>query len=115
MGMPRGSRWKRLAIFSDEVNSHNASLVGRVLRAHRIEIEWWSRPIRPTLSTADRPVYKSVEWLMVRRGDWPLAFVLAKYCGVTLATQVGLANGYGGAVATDQHKKTKRGKPVKQS
>lgn len=24
------------------------------------------------------------KWLMVRRGDWPLAYVLAKSCGVAL-------------------------------
>lgn len=84
MGMPKGSRWKRLAIFSDEVNSDNAPLLGRILQAHWIEIEWWSRPIRPTLATCDRPVYKTVDWLMVPRGDWPFAYVLAKDIGVCL-------------------------------
>lgn len=85
MGMPRGSKWKRLAVFSDEMNADNAPVVSSVLRAHGIETEWWSRKLRnENHGLTMRPVYRTVDWLMVRRGDWPLAYVLAKECGVSL-------------------------------
>jgi hypothetical protein len=92
--MPRGSYWKRLAVFSDEVNQEHAPDVARVLRAERIEMEWWHRSV-PTgqgkgralcvvdnLGREGHPL--SEEWLMVRRGDWPMAFVIAKHFGVSL-------------------------------
>lgn len=90
MGMPKGSRWKRLAVFSDMVNIASAPVVARVLRAHRIEIEWWNRTVvsksergtAPQLGRDEHPLAE--EWLMVRRGDWPLAYVLAKDIGVNM-------------------------------
>lgn len=93
MGMPRGSKWKRLAIFSDEVNPGNAPEATHLLWANRIEYEMWKRTVPATHYThtrtgpqavgrADHPL--SEEWLMVRRGDWPMAFVLVKELGVSL-------------------------------
>lgn len=94
MGMPRGSRWKRLAVFSDLVNPEIAPDVWHLLWANRIEIEWWRRSVqrgkgpRPSrnpinnLMRDDHP--HGEEWLMVRRGDWPMAFVLVKALGVSL-------------------------------
>lgn len=93
MGMPRGSRWKRLAVFSDEINNTKAEDVSHMLWANRMEYEWWERtipatengPIRTgpqTLGRAYHPLNEA--WLMVRRGDWPMAFVLAKDIGVSL-------------------------------
>lgn len=94
MGMPRGSRWKRLAVFSDEVNQAHAPALSQVLRANQIELEWWHRSaprgkgkgrclcVVDNLMRDGHPL--SEEWLMVRRGDWPMAFVLAKDMGVRL-------------------------------
>ena len=93
MGMPKGSKWKRLAIFSDEVNSGIAPDVSHLLWANKIEYEWWKRTIPATryapirtgphaMGRADHPLNE--EWLMVRRGDCPMAFVLAKARGVAL-------------------------------
>lgn len=94
MGMPRGSRWKRLAVFSSEINSDKAAIAAHVLRSGGIDVEWWTRTIksRTHRGTATNPVNnlgrdlhpKSEEWLMVRRGDWPMAFVLVKDYGVYL-------------------------------
>lgn len=94
MGMPRGSKWKRLAVFNDTANSDKAPVLCSVLRAHQVDIEWWSRTIASTYGpgTARNPIDNlcrdrhplNEEWLMVRRGDWPLAYVLAKSCGVAL-------------------------------
>lgn len=92
MGMPRGSRWKRLAVFNDEMNSDKAPALCAELRARHIEIEWWERTISAVYGpgTARNPISNlcrdrsDVSWLMVRRGDWPLAFVLAKDMGVRL-------------------------------
>ena len=93
MGMPRGSKWKRLAIFSDNVNSDIAPALCAQLRMHRVETEWWQRTIPADHCKAVRcgpqqigrdwhPLNES--WLMVRRGDWPLAYVLAKDYGTVL-------------------------------
>ncbi len=93
MGMPRGSRWKRLAIFSDAINADAAPRIEEVLWSERIETEWWARTIPATKNGAVRcgpqamgrdyhPL--SETWLMVRRGDWPVAFVVAKQLGVSL-------------------------------
>lgn len=92
MGMPRGSKWKRLAIFSDVVNTEYSQGLFPVLRAHGIEIEWWNRTVargqgqyhaRNPIDNLGRDASPTSEsWLMVRRGDWPLAYVLAKDCGV---------------------------------
>lgn len=93
MGMPRGSKWKRLAVFSDLVNRGNAPEASHLLWANRIDYEWWKRTIPATehmpirtgpqaMGRADHPL--SEEWLMVRRGDWPMAFVLVKELGVSL-------------------------------
>lgn len=94
MGMPRGSRWKRLAVFSDEVNNEHGEVVCNVLRAKSIEYEWWQRTVKRGQGThhARNPINNlmrdaspiSEHWLMVHRGDWPLAFVLAKDRGVSL-------------------------------
>ncbi len=94
MGMPRGSRWKRLAVFSDEVNQEHAPELARVLHGRRIEMEWWHRSVPRgqgkgrALCVVDNLMRdghpQSEEWLMVRRGDWPIAFVLAKNLGMTL-------------------------------
>lgn len=94
MGMPRGSRWKRLAIFTYETNSDKAPALCAELRARHIEIEWWQRTITSVYGngTATNPVNNlgrdlhplDEQWLMVRRGDWPLSFVIAKDMGVRL-------------------------------
>lgn len=95
MGMPRGSRWKRLAVFSDLVNEGDkAAIASRVLRAKGLDVEWWHRTVPRGKGThpARNPIDNlmrdespiSEEWLMVRRGDWPLAFVLVKDYGVSL-------------------------------
>ena len=92
MGMPRGSKWKRLAVFSSAVNADYNEAIWPIFRAHKIEIEWWERtvkrgggkyPARNPIDNLGRDASPTSEsWLMVRRGDWPLAFVLAKDCGV---------------------------------
>lgn len=94
MGMPRGSKWKRLAVFNDQVNIKHAPDVSRVLHAYRIDMEWWHRSaargggkgralcVVDNLMQEGHPL--SEEWLMVRSGDWPMAFVLAKHLGVSL-------------------------------
>ncbi len=92
MGMRKGSKWKRLAIFSDAVNSDDAGRVAEVLRASSLEIEWRRltipatryevRPQEQRLGRAPHPL--SEEWLFVRRGDYPLAFVIVKSLGVSL-------------------------------
>ncbi len=94
MGMPRGSRWKRLAVFSDEVNNETAPRLCEVLRSERIETEWWQRtvtrgkgkyPARNPVDNLGRDAGPTSEsWLMVRYGDWPMAFVIAKTLGVSL-------------------------------
>ncbi len=94
MGMPKGSSWKRLAIFSDEVNNEFAPRLCEVLRSERFEVEWWERtvsrgkgkiPARNPINNVMRDVNPINEsWLMVRRGDWPMAFVIAKRMGVIL-------------------------------
>lgn len=94
MGMPRGSKWKRLAVFSDVINSDKATIAARVLRAKGLDVEWWHRtvPRGCGVRSARNPIDNlmrdespiSEEWLMVRRGDWPLAFVLVKDYGVSL-------------------------------
>lgn len=95
MGMPKGTRWKRLAVFSDAINNQHAPHMAHVLWANRIETEWWKRSVPRgegnghharcvvnNLGREDHPL--SEEWLMVRCGDWPMAFVLAKSVGVSL-------------------------------
>lgn len=94
MGMPRGSKWKRLAVFSDAINQEHAPDIARVLRANRIEMEWWHRSaprgqgkgdalcVVDNLMREGHPL--SEDWLMVRRGDWPMAFVLAAHLGLSL-------------------------------
>jgi hypothetical protein len=94
MGMPRGSKWKRLAVFTDEVNSDIAPRLSEVLRSERFDVEWWQRTV--TRGKGPRPARNPVgnlmrdespvgeHWLMVRRGDWPMAFVIAKHLGVSL-------------------------------
>lgn len=91
MGMPRGSRWKRLAVFSEDVNADDRVLaLSHVLRAHQIETEWWKRTVPSMGSRGTAPQLcrdhhpKAEEWLMVRVGDWPLAYVLAKDLGISL-------------------------------
>ena len=94
MGMPKGSNWKRLAIFSDVSNNAIAPDIAHLLWANRIEYEWWQRTVpaahgpgtaRNQVSNLGRDVHPNgEEWLMVRRGDWPMAFVLAKALGVSL-------------------------------
>lgn len=93
MGMPKGSKWKRLAIFSDMVNSANGPDISHLLWANRIEYEWWARTVPakhygcvrfgPQQIGRDYHPH-SEEWIMVRRGDWPMAFVLAKDLGIVL-------------------------------
>ena len=94
MGMPRGSRWKRLAIFSEKINSDKAVRISEVLRASSIDTEWWHRtvprgrgqyPARNPVSNLMRdasPVAE--EWLMVRYGDWARAYIIARDMGVSL-------------------------------
>jgi hypothetical protein len=94
MGMPRGSRWKRLAVFSNIVNPDSAPDIDHLLWANRIEMEWWNRsvprgkgprPSRNPINNLMRDEHPHDEArLMVRRGDWPMAFVLAKSLGVSL-------------------------------
>lgn len=94
MGMQRGSHWKRLAVFNDKVNQGHAADVARVLHAYRVDMEWWHRSVARgqgigrALCVVDNLMREghplSEEWLMVRRGDWPMAFVLAKHLGVSL-------------------------------
>lgn len=95
MGMPRGSQWKRLAVFSDILNQEHGPDIAHLLWANRIETEWWKRsaargegngqPARCVIDNLMREDHPhSEEWLMVRRGDWPMAFVLAKALGVSL-------------------------------
>ncbi len=94
MGMPRGSKWKRLVICSDGANGDPHALV-MSLRMHGIEMEWWRRTVprgqgnieadnshMNNLLRDESPT--SEAWLMVRRGDWPMGFVLAKHCGMSL-------------------------------
>lgn len=95
MGMPRGSKWKRLAVFSDAVNDDKGPDIADLLWANRIDAEWWKRSVPrgkgnghrarcvvDNLMREDHPL--SEEWLMVRYGDWPMAFVLAKAIGVEI-------------------------------
>lgn len=94
MGMPKGSNWKRLAIFSDAINSASAPDFCHLLWANRIEYEIWQRTVpavngsgtaRNQVSNLGRDAHPlSEEWLMVRRGDWPMAYVIAKEFGVRL-------------------------------
>jgi len=93
MGMPKGSRWKRLAVFNDDINSDIAPALCAQLRMHRIEIEWWQRTVKETKNKESRTGCRTIgrewhpkneAWLMVRRGDWPFAYALAKDYGVTL-------------------------------
>jgi hypothetical protein len=95
LGMSKGSSWKRLAVFSDadEVNQEHAPDLARVLRAARIDTEWWHRSISAGKGTGralsmhnlGRDAHPlSEDWLMVCRGDWPMAFILAKDLGVML-------------------------------
>ena len=94
MGMPKGSTWKRLAVFSDARNNDVAPRLCEVLRSERFELEWWGRtvprgkgkyPARNPVGNLMRDASPTGEqWLMVRRGDWPMAFVIAKHLGVSL-------------------------------
>lgn len=93
MGMQKGSRWKRLAVFSDDRNNMIAPVLTSQLHARHIQTQWWKRTVKATICApprtgpqmigrANHP--QSEEWLMVRIGDWPLAYVLAKDLGVSL-------------------------------
>lgn len=95
MGMPKGTRWKRLAVLSDVVNQEHGPDLAHLLWANRIEYEWWNRSApkgagngqraRCTVDNLMREDHiHGEEWCMVRRGDWPIAFVLAKSLGVSL-------------------------------
>lgn len=101
MGMYKGSKWKRLAIFSDVFNNEvDCPRLCDLLRAEfgGASYEWWSRTVphgqgtRPAnhgpmgsgdyIDRDESPTNEA--WLMVERGNWPLAFIIARDCGVSL-------------------------------
>lgn len=72
MGMCRGSHWKRAVIVPKNDTANRGERISQHFEAYGIDIEWWTRSRRGARTPTTE------HWVMVRRGDWPMAHLLAQ-------------------------------------